>query len=189
MNSIDIWFVNRIMVVRVHTYYIETRQDEWCITRPSLVSIIVCCLFDARSLSEPMVGYCRLHSFQQISLKFKSIFNHFPPGTSIWKCRSLLMCWVAVKYAHVIMWTIFHNILLLLSSSTVTRAVSQFYDVSIRILSRTHIKIQGISVYIIIVYVHMGRRWMEKMIIAHVLTAANSVQPWISKYAVKDPQL
>ena len=44
-------------------------------------------LFGARPLPEPMLAYCHLDSWEQISVKFESEFYHFYSRKCIWNCR------------------------------------------------------------------------------------------------------
>ena len=54
-----------------------------------LVQIMACRLFGAKPLPEPMLAYCSLGSWEQISMKFKSEFYHFPSRKCTWNCRLL----------------------------------------------------------------------------------------------------
>ena len=56
-------------------------------TEPALVKVIACRLFGAKPLPEPMLAYCQLESWEQISVKFESEFYHFHLRKCIWKCR------------------------------------------------------------------------------------------------------
>ena len=51
----------------------------------ALLQIMACRLFGAKPLSEPMLAYCQLDSWEQISVK--SEFYHFHSRKCIWKCR------------------------------------------------------------------------------------------------------
>ena len=53
----------------------------------SLVQVMACRLFDAKSLPEPMLPYCQLDSSEQISVKFEWEFYHFHTRKCIWKHR------------------------------------------------------------------------------------------------------
>ena len=57
-------------------------------TGSSLVQIMACRLLGAKPLPEPMLVYCRLDSWEQVSVKFKSEFYHFHSRKCIWKCLS-----------------------------------------------------------------------------------------------------
>ena len=59
-------------------------MHQW--TGSSLVQVIVCCLFGAKPIPEPMLDYCQLDSWEQISLKMESEFYHFHSIKYIWKC-------------------------------------------------------------------------------------------------------
>ena len=48
---------------------------QW--TRSALVQVMACRLFGAKPLPEPMLAYCQLDSWEQISVKFESEFYHF----------------------------------------------------------------------------------------------------------------
>ena len=63
--------------------YIYLRQ--W--TGSALVQVMACRLFGAKPLPEPMLAYCRLDSWDQISVKFESEFYHFHSRKCIWNCR------------------------------------------------------------------------------------------------------
>ena len=45
------------------------------------------CLFGIKSLPEPMLVYCQLDSWEQISVKFELEFYHFQSRKCIWNCR------------------------------------------------------------------------------------------------------
>ena len=55
-------------------------------TVSSLVQIMACRLFGTKPLPEPMLTYCQLDSWEQISVKFESEFCHFHSRKFIWKC-------------------------------------------------------------------------------------------------------
>ena len=42
-----------------------------------IVQSIACCLFDAKSLSEPMLISCELYRWKQMPVTFESKYNHF----------------------------------------------------------------------------------------------------------------
>ena len=50
-------------------------------------SVMACRLFGAKPLTEPMLVYCQLVSWEQISVKFEFEFYHFHTRKCIWKCR------------------------------------------------------------------------------------------------------
>ena len=52
----------------------------------SLVQVMACRLFGAKPLPEPMLVYCQLDSWEQVSVKFESEFYHFHSRKCIWKC-------------------------------------------------------------------------------------------------------
>ena len=58
---------------------------QW--TGSALVQILACGLFGAKPFPEPMLAYCRLHFWEQISVKFESEFYHLHLRKSIWNCR------------------------------------------------------------------------------------------------------
>ena len=58
-----------------------------CQSMLSLVQVMACGLFGAKPLPEPMLAYCQLDSWEQISLIFESEFCHFHSRKCIWKCR------------------------------------------------------------------------------------------------------
>ena len=58
---------------------------QW--TGSALVQVMSCHLFGAKPLPEPMLTYCQLDSWEQISVKFESEFHHFHSRKCIWNCR------------------------------------------------------------------------------------------------------
>ena len=56
-------------------------MHQW--TGPSLVQVMACRLFDTKPLPEPILAYCQLDSWEQISLKFEFEFYSFHTR----KCR------------------------------------------------------------------------------------------------------
>ena len=48
---------------------------------------MACRPYGAKPVSEPMLGYCQLDPWEQISVKFESEFYHFHSRKCIWKCR------------------------------------------------------------------------------------------------------
>ena len=58
---------------------------QW--TGPSWVQVMTCHLFGTKPLPEPMLAYCQLDSWEQISVKFESEFYHFLSRKCIWICR------------------------------------------------------------------------------------------------------
>ena len=58
---------------------------QW--TGSSLAQVMACHLFSAKPLPEPMLVYCQLDSWEQVSLKFESEFYHFHSRKCIWKYR------------------------------------------------------------------------------------------------------
>ena len=57
------------------------------LTRSALIQIKACRLFGARPLSAPIMAYCQLNSWEQISVIFESEFYNFHSTKCIWKCR------------------------------------------------------------------------------------------------------
>ena len=53
----------------------------------TLVQIMDCWLFSAKPLAEPMLVYCQLDSWEQISVKVELEFSHFHSRKWIWKCQ------------------------------------------------------------------------------------------------------
>ena len=51
----------------------------------ALVQIMACHLLGAKPLSKPMLSYCQLDPYKQISVKFQSKYKTFHPGKRIWK--------------------------------------------------------------------------------------------------------
>ena len=58
---------------------------QW--TGSTLVQVMACRLLGAKPLPEPMLTYCQLDSWVQISVKFESKFYHFHSWKGISKCR------------------------------------------------------------------------------------------------------
>ena len=65
--------------------------------RPSLVQIMACRLFGAKTLSQPMLYYCQLDPYEQTSVKLYSKFKHFHSRKCIGKCRPF--CLVPARVA------------------------------------------------------------------------------------------
>ena len=53
---------------------------------PALVQVMACCQFGAKSWPEPILGYCQLDSWEQMSVHFKSKCYHFHSRKCIWSC-------------------------------------------------------------------------------------------------------
>ena len=53
----------------------------------ALLQVMACRLFGAKPLPEPMLDYCHLDSWEQISVKFESEFYCFHSRKCIWNCR------------------------------------------------------------------------------------------------------
>ena len=64
---------------------IQTYMRQY--TKPSLVQIMVCCLFCANPLTEPMMTYCLLNHKNYISVTFCLKFKSFHSRKFIWKYR------------------------------------------------------------------------------------------------------
>ena len=47
---------------------------------------MACRLFGAKPLPEPILVYCQLDSWKQVSVKFEFEFHHLPIRKCIWKC-------------------------------------------------------------------------------------------------------
>ena len=58
-----------------------------------LVQVIAFYLFDAKSLSEPMLTHCQLETWGQNSVTFKSNHSDFHSRKCIWKCRPFVQSW------------------------------------------------------------------------------------------------
>ena len=58
---------------------------QW--TGSTLVQVMACRLFGAQPLPEPMLAYCQLDSWEQLSVKFKSEYCHFHSRKCIRNCR------------------------------------------------------------------------------------------------------
>ena len=55
--------------------------------RPALVQVMACHLFGAKPLPKPMLIYCQFDSWEQISVKLKSEFDHIQSRKCIWNRR------------------------------------------------------------------------------------------------------
>ena len=64
-----------------------TYMHQWI--GSSLVKVMASRLFGAKPLPEPMLDYCQLDSWEQVSVKFESEFDHFHSRKCIWKCSLL----------------------------------------------------------------------------------------------------
>ena len=53
----------------------------------ALVQIMTCCLFCAKPLSKPILGYCQLDPQEQHSVKFETKYKTFHARKCTWKCR------------------------------------------------------------------------------------------------------
>ena len=58
---------------------------QW--TGSALVQVMACRLFGAKLLPEPMLAYCQLDSWEQISVKLEWEFFHFHSRKCIGNCR------------------------------------------------------------------------------------------------------
>ena len=56
-------------------------------TGPSLFQVMAWRRIGAKPLPEPILAYCQLDSWEQISVKFESEVYHFHSSKCIWKCR------------------------------------------------------------------------------------------------------
>ena len=59
--------------------------QRWRVTRPSLVQIMACRLFDTKPLSEPMMAYCQLDHWDHILVICESKYK-FQWRKIFWKC-------------------------------------------------------------------------------------------------------
>ena len=64
-----------------------TYMCQW--TGSALFQVMACRLFGAKPLPEPVLAYCQLESWEQISVNFESEFYHSHSRKYIWKCRLL----------------------------------------------------------------------------------------------------
>ena len=62
----------------------------------SLVQILACRLFGTKPLSEPMLAYCKLHPWEQVSAKFHSKFKHFHSRKCLLRNGSHVDCSVSI---------------------------------------------------------------------------------------------
>ena len=60
-------------------------MPQW--TGPLLVQVMACRPIGAKPLPEPLLAYCQLYPWEQISLKFESQSYHFHSRKYIWICR------------------------------------------------------------------------------------------------------
>ena len=58
-----------------------------CIGSALVQVMMVCRLFSAKPLTEPMLAYCQFDSWEQISVKLESEFYNFHSRKRIWNCR------------------------------------------------------------------------------------------------------
>ena len=65
--------------------YSAAYMRQW--TGSALVQVMACRLYGTKPLPEPMLAYCQLDSWEQISAKFESEFYHFHSRKCIWNCR------------------------------------------------------------------------------------------------------
>ena len=84
------WYVMSFLDIEiVHVVNLSppsaTYMHQW--TWSSLVQVMACCLFGANPLPDPMLLYCQLDYWEQISVKFESEFCHFHSRKCIWNCR------------------------------------------------------------------------------------------------------
>ena len=77
----------RNFVFMLLSTWAESRGHRVILRRPTLVQIMACRLVDTMPLSEPMLEYCQLDPWEQISVKFYQKLKHFHSRTCIWKYR------------------------------------------------------------------------------------------------------
>ena len=80
------WFIIHIhgfLVIKLTHLPLVPHICQW--TGPPLVKVMACRLFGSKPLPEPMLAYCLLDSWEQISVKFESEFYHFHSRKCIWK--------------------------------------------------------------------------------------------------------
>ena len=53
----------------------------------ALVQVMACHLLGTKPLPEPMLSYCQLDSWEQISVKYESELYHFHWRKCLWNCR------------------------------------------------------------------------------------------------------
>ena len=58
---------------------------QW--TGSALVQVMACRPFGVKPLPEPMIAYCQLDSWEQISANIESELYHFHSRKCIWNCR------------------------------------------------------------------------------------------------------
>ena len=62
-----------------------TYMHEWA--GSALVQVMACHLFGAKLSPEPVLDYCQLDFWDQISVKFESEFYYFQSRKCIWNCH------------------------------------------------------------------------------------------------------
>ena len=87
-----------VMSARWHAHFFVVKSSVFNSSPPSaaymcqwigstLVQIMACHLFCAKPLSKPMLVYCQLDPYKQISVKFQSKYKSFRWRKCIWKYR------------------------------------------------------------------------------------------------------
>ena len=84
-GALGVWTIPSVCVTFNSSPSSATYMRQW--TRSTLVQVMVCCLFGAKPLPEPMLAYCQLDSWEQTSVKFELIFYHFRSIKCFWNCR------------------------------------------------------------------------------------------------------
>ena len=79
------WKIYSILCCLINPSPPSTAYMRWW-TSWAFLQVMACCLFGAKSLPEPILGYCQLDSWKQMSVKFESEFYHFHSRNCIWKC-------------------------------------------------------------------------------------------------------
>ena len=86
MNMTDVSFVlENTKSSFLNSYPPSAYMRQWI--GSALVQIMAWRLVGAKPLPEPMLAYCQLDSWEQISVKFEPELWHFHSRKCIWNCR------------------------------------------------------------------------------------------------------
>ena len=84
------WFIiNGIYFVVIFSWLFSVNSSppmcQW--SRSSLVQVMACPLLGAKPLPGPVLVYCQLDCWEEVSVKFESEFYHFHSRKCIWRCQ------------------------------------------------------------------------------------------------------
>ena len=85
------WCVMLYFVINILPTSTPSAKYMHQLSGSSLVQVMACCLSSTKPLPEPLLPYCELDSWEQISVKFASEFYDFHSRKCNWKC--LLSKW------------------------------------------------------------------------------------------------